>query len=205
MRTIEIFVSSPAHVQKERAVAGLAAHYEDRRRRTKLALNVKISSTNRPSFCVLLEGDDFLEQIPKTDLCRQWERCEKIRYLESNPFQDLNSFDFEHAALYHGRTKAVGEVLDALKEPGDGQKALRPGVGSQRFWKEFPDSGRRSSSFDSGWDNFGQWTLRHALTRGGGAGDPFDPLAVALLAKFAPARASGCSFARRMVESSVPN
>src|SRR4029077_8162499 len=39
----------------------------------------------------------------------------KVRYLESNPFRGLNFFDFEYAAIYYGRTKAVGEVLDALK------------------------------------------------------------------------------------------
>jgi DNA replication protein DnaC len=47
---------------------------------------------------------------------------QKARHLESNPFWGLNFFDFEHAALYHGRTKAVGEVLDALKNQATAKK-----------------------------------------------------------------------------------
>src|ERR1700756_1883510 len=46
----------------------------------------------------------------------------KMRYLESNPFRGLNFFDFEHAALFHGRTKAVGEVLDVLKNQATAKK-----------------------------------------------------------------------------------
>src|SRR5215469_449915 len=40
----------------------------------------------------------------------------------SNPFRGLNFFDFEHAAFYHGRTRAVGEVLDALKKQATAKK-----------------------------------------------------------------------------------
>jgi conflict system STAND superfamily ATPase len=39
----------------------------------------------------------------------------KGHQFESNPFRRLNFFDFEHAALYYGRTKAVWEILDTLK------------------------------------------------------------------------------------------
>ncbi|MEY2605972.1 MAG: hypothetical protein QOH31_3788, partial [Verrucomicrobiota bacterium] len=46
----------------------------------------------------------------------------KVRYLESNPFRGLNFFDFEDAVFYHGRTKAVGEVLDALKNQATAEK-----------------------------------------------------------------------------------
>jgi hypothetical protein len=42
----------------------------------------------------------------------------------SNPFRGLNFFDFEHAAFYYGRTRAVGEVLDALKKQATAKKSL---------------------------------------------------------------------------------
>ena len=38
----------------------------------------------------------------------------KVRW-KSSPFRGLNFFDFEHAPIFHGRTKAIGEVLEALE------------------------------------------------------------------------------------------
>ena len=43
------------------------------------------------------------ENIPRN--VRRWKSC---------PFRGLNFFDFEHAPIFHGRTKAIGEVLEAL-------------------------------------------------------------------------------------------
>ncbi|MEY2602792.1 MAG: hypothetical protein QOH31_550, partial [Verrucomicrobiota bacterium] len=70
----------------------------------------------------LEEFENLFREHFRDFLARQLDRenglkkaLRKVRYLESNPFRGLNFFDFEHAALYHGRTKAVGEVLDALK------------------------------------------------------------------------------------------
>ena len=37
---------------------------------------------------------------------RRWKTC---------PFRGLSFFDFEHAPIFHGRTKAIGEVLEALE------------------------------------------------------------------------------------------
>jgi serine/threonine protein kinase len=37
---------------------------------------------------------------------RRWQAC---------PFRGLNVFDFEHAPIFHGRTKAIGEMLEALE------------------------------------------------------------------------------------------
>ena len=46
----------------------------------------------------------------------------KAHYRGSNPFRGLSFFDFEHAPIYHGRTKGVGEVLDALKKQAMAKK-----------------------------------------------------------------------------------
>jgi hypothetical protein len=106
-----------------------------------------------------------------------------VRYLESNPFRGLNFFDFEHAALYHGRTKAVGEVLDALKNQATAKKRFVLVVG--------PTGSGKSSLVRAGvlpLLTLGDGPWRRAVTRpgpGGGAGDPFDRLAAALLGEFA--------------------
>ena len=47
----------------------------------------------------------------------------KVRRWKSCPFRGLNFFDFEHAPIFQGRTKAVGEVLEALEAQ---VKAHRP-------------------------------------------------------------------------------
>jgi hypothetical protein len=111
-----------------------------------------------------------------------------VRYLESNPFRGLNFFDFEHAALYHGRTKAIWEVLDALKNQVAAKKAFVLVLGP-------PASGKSSlvragvlPLLTQGGTPLGNGPWRRAVTRpgtGGEAGDPFDALAAALLGKFA--------------------
>jgi len=106
-----------------------------------------------------------------------------VHYLESNRFRGLNFFDFEHAALYHGRTKAVGEVLDVLKNQATAKKRFVLVVG--------PTGSGKSSLARAGvlpLLTVGNGPWRRAVTRpgaGGSAGDPFDRLAAALLGEFA--------------------
>src|SRR5258708_36588177 len=106
-----------------------------------------------------------------------------VHYLESNRFRGLNFFDFEHAALYHGRTKAVGEVLDVLKNQATAKKRFVLVVGPTV-------SGKRSLVRAGGLPllTLGEGPWRRAVTSpgaGGGAGDAFDRLAATLLGKFA--------------------
>jgi serine/threonine protein kinase/energy-coupling factor transporter ATP-binding protein EcfA2 len=106
---------------------------------------------------------------------RRWKTC---------PFRGLSVFDFEHAPIFHGRTKAIGEVLEALEaqvranEPfvliigssGSGKSSLmRAGVLPLLTQPETID---------------GVELWRWAVTSpgaGGTAGDCFDALAAALL------------------------
>src|SRR5260221_148075 len=105
--------------------------------------------------------------------------------LGSNPFRGLDFFDFEHAALYHGRTKAVGEVLDVLKHQA---KAKKPfvvvtgpcGCGKSSFVRAgvLPLLARGATPVGSG-----PW--RRAITRPGAPDDPFHALGAALVANSA--------------------
>ena len=143
----------------------------------------------------LEEFENLFREHFRDFLARQLDRenglkkaLRKVRYLESNPFRGLNFFDFEHAAIYHGRTKAVGEVLDVLKNQATAKKRFVLVLG--------PAGSGKSSLVRAGVLplltqvgtplGIGPW--RRALTRpgaGGITGDPFDTLAAALLGKFA--------------------
>jgi energy-coupling factor transporter ATP-binding protein EcfA2 len=143
----------------------------------------------------LEEFENLFREHFRDFLARQLDRqigsrkvLRKVRYLESNPFRGLNFFDFEHAALYHGRTKAIWEVLDALKNQVVAKKAFVLVLG--------PTGSGKSSLVRAGVlplltqdrTPLGNGPWRRAVTRpgtGGVGGDPFDTLAAALLGKFA--------------------
>jgi serine/threonine protein kinase len=108
----------------------------------------------------------------------------KVRRWKSCPFRGLNFFDFEHAPIFHGRTKAIGEVLEALEVQARAQRPFVLVVGASGSGK--------SSLVRAGVlplltqpetvEGIGLW--RRSVTRpgaGGSGGDCFDALAAALL------------------------
>jgi serine/threonine protein kinase len=108
----------------------------------------------------------------------------KVPRWKSSPFRGLNIFGFEHAPIFHGRTKAIGEVLEALDEQFRAQRPFLLIVGASGSGK--------SSLVQAGVlplltqpetiEGIGLW--RWAVTRpgaGGSGGDCFDALAGALL------------------------
>jgi serine/threonine protein kinase len=110
----------------------------------------------------------------------------KVRRWKSSPFRGLNMFDFEHAPIFHGRTKAIGEVLEALEVQIRAQRPFVLVVGASGSGK--------SSLVRAGVlplltqpetiEGIGLW--RRSVTRpgaggSGGGGDCFDALAAALL------------------------
>jgi serine/threonine protein kinase/tetratricopeptide (TPR) repeat protein len=108
----------------------------------------------------------------------------KIRRWLSSPFRGLNVFDFEHAGIFYGRTKAIGDVLEALDKQLRAQRPFVLVVGASGSGK--------SSLIRAGVlpllaqpetiGGIGLW--RWAVTRpgaGGSGGDCFDALAASLL------------------------
>src|SRR5271169_4207287 len=108
----------------------------------------------------------------------------KVPRWKSSPFRGLNVFDFEHAPIFHGRTRAIGEVLEALEGQVRAQRPFVLIVGASGSGK--------SSLVRAGVlplltqpetiEGVGLW--RWSVTRpgaGGSGGDCFDALAAALL------------------------
>jgi hypothetical protein len=108
----------------------------------------------------------------------------KARQWKSSPFRGLNVFDFEHAPIFYGRTKAVGEVLEALEEQLRTQRPFVLVVGASGSGKSsLVRAGVLPLLTQPGTiEGIGLW--RWAVTRpgaGGSGGDCFDALAAALL------------------------
>ena len=113
------------------------------------------------------------ENIPRN--VRRWKSC---------PFRGLNFFDFEHAPIFHGRTKAIGEVLEALEAQVRAQRPFVLVVGASGSGKSsLVRAGVLPLLTQPGTvEGIGLW--RWSVTRpgaGGAGGDCFDALAAALL------------------------
>ena len=139
----------------------------------------------------LQEFEELFREHFRSFLARQVEReigqkvlGRKVRRWKSCPFRGLNFFDFEHAPIFHGRTKAIGEVLGALEAQVRAQRPFVLVVGASGSGK--------SSLVRAGVlplltqpetiEGVGLW--RWSVTRpgaGGSGGDCFDALAAALL------------------------
>jgi WD40 repeat protein len=128
---------------------------------------------------------DFLSTQVSSERQRQLVgRPSQTRRWKENPFRGLQIFDFEHAPIFHGRTKAIGTVLEVLEIQIKAQRPFVLVVGASGSGK--------SSLVRAGVlplltqpetiEGIGLW--RRAVTRpgaGGGDGDCFDALAAALL------------------------
>lgn len=111
-------------------------------------------------------------------------RRSRPRRWKENPFRGLEVFDFEHAPIFHGRTKEIGAVLEALEGQLREHRPFVIVVG--------PSGSGKSSLVRAGVlplltqpetiEGIGLW--RWAVTRPGAGGrdsDCFDALASALL------------------------
>jgi WD40 repeat protein/serine/threonine protein kinase len=108
----------------------------------------------------------------------------KVRRWKSSPFRGLNVFDFEHAPIFHGRTRAIGEVLEALEGQVRAQRPFVLIVGASGSGKSsLVRAGVLRLLTQPGTiEGVGFW--RWSITRpgaGGSGGDCFDALAAALL------------------------
>jgi eukaryotic-like serine/threonine-protein kinase len=108
----------------------------------------------------------------------------KVRRWKTSPFRGLNVFDFEHAPIFYGRTRAIGEVLGALERQRRAQQPFVLVVGASGSGKSsLVRAGALPLLTQPGTiEGVGIW--RRAVTRpgaGGSGGDCFDALAAALL------------------------
>src|SRR3984885_11845036 len=127
---------------------------------------------------------DFLSrQLEKEIVPRR--RPAKALYWKSDPFRGLRFFDFEHAPIFHGRTKATGDVLDALSGQVNSRTPFVLVLGASGSGKSSLVRAGVLPLLTEVGTKAGEGPWRYAITRPGIGGDPFDSLAAALLAKSA--------------------
>jgi hypothetical protein len=104
-------------------------------------------------------------------------------YWKSEPYRGLQFFDFQHAHIFHGRTKAVGDVLDALEKQAGAKTPFVLVLGASGAGKSsLVRAGVLPLLTEIG-TTAGQGPWRYAITRPGAGGDPFESLAAALLSQ----------------------
>jgi hypothetical protein len=106
----------------------------------------------------------------------------KGRSWDAEPFRGLQYFDFEHAPIFHGRTKAIGEVVDALKEQAIAKNPFVLVLGPSGSGKTSLIRGGVLPLLSELATVMGEGPWRRAITRPGSGGDPIEGLAAALLA-----------------------
>jgi hypothetical protein len=125
---------------------------------------------------------DFLaRQLAKEIVPRR--RPAKALYWKSDPFRGLRFFDFEHAPIFHGRTKAIGDVLDALSSQVNSRTPFVLVLGASGSGKSSLVRAGVLPLLTEVGTKAGEGPWRYAITRPSIGGDPFDSLAAALLAK----------------------
>src|ERR1700730_17287271 len=124
---------------------------------------------------------DFLaRQLEKEIVPRKQQKI--VPYWKSEPFRGLRFFDLEHAPIFHGRTKAVGDVLDALTRQAKSQTPFVLVLGASGSGKSSLVRAGVLPMLTEVGTMTGEGPWRYAITRPGAGGDPFDSLAAALQA-----------------------
>jgi serine/threonine protein kinase/tetratricopeptide (TPR) repeat protein len=168
-------------VQEPESRRDFLAQWEDKRKGTTEFNQYKTLEEFEEQFRSHFR-DFIADQVKQDASPKQSER--RVRRWKSSPFRGLNVFDFEHAPIFFGRTKAIGEVLEALDQQ---RKVWRPFVlivgGSGSGKSSLVRAGVLPQLIQPGTiEGIGLW--RRAVTRpggGGSGGDCFDALANALL------------------------
>jgi hypothetical protein len=112
----------------------------------------------------------------------------KTHYWKANPFRGLNFFDFEHAQIFHGRTKAVGEALNVLNDQAKARKPFVLVLGASGSGKSSLIHAGVLPFLTQGGTPLGSGPWRRAVSRPrtrDALGDPLDTLAAALVAQSA--------------------